>query len=385
METIFGHLATRFASHPENLATEGLHFVLSRSAEARRLLLQFLAQSGCVLAGEFVFETQAPGDEGGIPDLIGRDASGAEPILVESKFWAGLTERQPVAYIGRVPPGGLLLFVAPARRFESLWPELLARCRAAGKAFDCEGGHGGDWRVARLDEGRRLALTSWRALLGALHAGLLQAGELAPAADVLQLQGLAERMDAEAFLPLSSEELTSALGTRIVQFCGLVDGAVERLAAQELADTKGCRSSGGRHGSYSRFFRMHQAGCRLYFNPVGWSQHGVPIWLEAHGSNWKPSPAVNETLRALGGREPPRLFVSQWGAYVPIRLPTGAERDGVLAAILAQLLEVADLLRLASSAAGTGPTAPPTATVETSEGPPLENEAEFSPQGSDAP
>jgi hypothetical protein len=348
MQTLFGHLATRFASHPENLATEGLHFVLSRSAEARRLLLRFVAHAGCQFPGELVFETQSPGDEGGIPDLVGRDAGGGEPLLIEAKFWAGLTPRQPVAYLDRIPGGGLLLFVAPARRFESLWPELLTRCRDAGRPFACEDGRGPDWRVASLDGGRRMALTSWRAALEALHSGLAQAGELAPAADVLQLRGLAERMDEEAFLPLSSEELTSSVGTRIVQFCGLVNDAVERLVAQGLADTKGCRASGGKNGTYSRFFLMHQAGCRLCFNPGGWSQHGVPVWLQVSGSNWKPSPAVNEALRVLAGPVPPRLFITQWGAYVPIRVPAGVERDRVLAAMLSQLHEIGGLLRSAS-------------------------------------
>ena len=33
-ETLFGHLARRFAAHPEVLATEALHYTLGRSATA---------------------------------------------------------------------------------------------------------------------------------------------------------------------------------------------------------------------------------------------------------------------------------------------------------------------------------------------------------------
>src|SRR5436190_207432 len=106
MDTLFGHLALSFASHPENLATEGLHFVLNRSPEARRLFLRFLSQAGCALPGDLAFETQAAGDDGAIPDLVGRDADRAEAAIVEAKFWAGLTERQPSAYLDRLPPSG---------------------------------------------------------------------------------------------------------------------------------------------------------------------------------------------------------------------------------------------------------------------------------------
>src|SRR5262249_12837955 len=40
------------------------------------------------------FSSQAGDDQGNIPDLIGSDATGAEPLVVENKFWAGLTEHQ---------------------------------------------------------------------------------------------------------------------------------------------------------------------------------------------------------------------------------------------------------------------------------------------------
>jgi hypothetical protein len=377
MDTLFGHLALKFGSHPENLATEGLHFVLDRSKEARRLFLRFLAQAGCPLGDDLAFETQVSGKDGGIPDLVGRDTSGAEAVIVEAKFWAGLTDHQPNTYIDRLKGSpGLLLFVAPARRFESLWPELLTRCRSAGRQVECEEGHGPDWRVGRLAGGRWLALTSWRAVLEALHAGLQQASEVSLASDILQLRGLADRMDADAFLPLASEELTSNLGRRIVQFCDLVNYAVQKLVAEKLADTKGYSASSGKPGRWGRYFRMHEACCLLYFSPEGWAKHGEPIWLAAYDSDEKPSAAVNEALRPLATESPPRLFISQWGAYVPVRLPTGVERDKVLDAMLTQLRRVADLLREVKPA---GKAAPPS-----HQEPELVPDSHLAPPGGDA-
>ena len=46
---------------------------------------------------------------------------------MEAKFWAGLTENQPNAYLARLPLDerpAVLLFVAPEARLETLWPEL---------------------------------------------------------------------------------------------------------------------------------------------------------------------------------------------------------------------------------------------------------------------
>jgi hypothetical protein len=345
METLFGHLVTRFGSaQAENLATEGLAYVLGRFPEARRLFLRFLERSVQSLPGDLAFATQARDADGAIPDLVGRDADGNQVVIVEAKFWAGLTGRQPNAYLDRLPAeGGLLVFVAPARRFESLWPELLARCRVAGHAPKEFEGCGGDWRVACLDGGRRLALTSWRAVLEELHAGLQQAGEVAAAADVLQLRGLADRMDADAFLPLASEELTAATGRRIVQFCQLVDDAVDRLKAERRADTTNCSWSVDKTGSYFRRFRLGPFGCDLVFDTRGWATRGVPLTLRVRDGKWRVSREVGEALDPLRKDDPSRLIVNRWGAFLPIRPPLGVERGEVLDEIVEQILLVAGI------------------------------------------
>jgi hypothetical protein len=56
-------------------------------------------------------------------------------LLIEAKFWAGLTENQPVTYLrSSLDSGqpGCLLFVMPAARLETVWPELVRRTRDAG-------------------------------------------------------------------------------------------------------------------------------------------------------------------------------------------------------------------------------------------------------------
>lgn len=341
METLFGHLVTRFGSaQAENLATEGLNYVLGRSAEARRSFLRFLERAGRPFPTDLTFATQAADVDGGIPDLVGRDGN-TVAVIIEAKFWAGLTGNQPNTYLARLPAGGLLAFVAPALRFESLWPELLVRCRDAGHAVEEVNGCGADWRVAKLADERRLALTSWRAALEAIHTGLQQAGEQAAAADVLQLRGLADRMDADAFLPLASEELTARTGKRIIQFCQLVDDAVARLKSQGIADTTGCRSDGDRHGSYYRPFRLGPFGCDLIFDTRGWAARGIPLTLRVRDGRWHPSKEVAEALAPIGRDDPSRLIVSEWGVFLPIRPELGVEREVVLSGIVARILPVA--------------------------------------------
>jgi hypothetical protein len=345
MNSLFGHLALQFGSSPENLATEALHYILTRSSEGRRSFGQFLDTFGERLPEPLHYRTQAGDDTGAIPDLVACDGQGAERAIIEAKFWAGLTPRQPVAYLDRLPPAaGLVLFLAPARREDTLWHELLLRCGRAGRAVTAEERLAPESRLARLSDGRRLGLTSWRAVLDALHAAVVQASDAQVAADLLQLRGLTDRMDSDLFLPFTGEELTSSLGTRVVQLCKIVDRTVERMAREGLADTKDCRSSGGKHGVYSQFFRLGSAGCRLYFSPPGWSKHGQPLGLEVLDGRWKPSAEVNAKLGPLARRFPQRFTASEFGAWLALEILVGVERDAVIDHLIGQIRGVGELL-----------------------------------------
>jgi hypothetical protein len=116
---LFGHLVSRFSTHPENLATEALAFILNRSATMREELRNLFGRTGIELPPLARFRSQAGDDQGNIPDLIGLDATGAEQLFIENKFWAGLTENQPAGYLERLSANdsGLLIFIVPSRRF----------------------------------------------------------------------------------------------------------------------------------------------------------------------------------------------------------------------------------------------------------------------------
>jgi len=176
-----------------------------------------------------VFRTQAVGRKGQKPDFVGSDGAGRPRVIVEAKFWSGLTENQPSAYLDMLPPDqpGLLIFLAPEARRQPLWPELKRRCPSASelKPFCL-------WIGPHR---RYLAMTSWRDALNALEARLVQVGEEAARADVQQLRGLCERMDYQAFLPFSSEDFAPLIGRRIVQYYELLEELVNQLSSKGIA------------------------------------------------------------------------------------------------------------------------------------------------------
>src|SRR6516165_11922026 len=123
---LFGHLVSRFSTHPENLATEAVAFIVNRSPAMREALRRLAGQTGIEFPQLTSFRSQAGDGQGNIPDLIGLDTTGAERLFIENKFWAGLTENQPAGYLERlaVKGSGLLVFIVPSRRFAMVWTEL---------------------------------------------------------------------------------------------------------------------------------------------------------------------------------------------------------------------------------------------------------------------
>jgi hypothetical protein len=129
--TVFGHLVHQFAVHPENLATEALSFILQTPA-ASGAFTTFVKQILADCPDGMRFETQQVGLEASIPDMKCFDDAGNIRVIVENKFWAGLTDNQPVTYIRELPAGigALVLIVVPEARLQIVWDEIVGRCMA---------------------------------------------------------------------------------------------------------------------------------------------------------------------------------------------------------------------------------------------------------------
>ena len=97
----------------------------------------------------------------------------AQPrVLVENKFWAGLTENQPVSYLetlAKYPQPTVLLVVAPEARVETLWRELKGRLKAAEISASDGTPVASIVYSLTTDIGPILALTSWTRVVFALE------------------------------------------------------------------------------------------------------------------------------------------------------------------------------------------------------------------------
>jgi hypothetical protein len=352
MDRLFGHLAVKFGRSAEDLATEGLRYLLDRRV-AREAFVGFVnARAAAELPEALAFRTQEGTEDGdGRPDMLGVAGDGATPLVVESKFWAGLTAHQPNGYLRELAgtPGSVLLFLVPHPRREYIWPTLRARAEeefvvaeGAGTDGAAEGAERPSF-VLDLANGTTLVLASWRDALNAIEAAVRAEGGMhALLEDIHQVQSLCERYSDEGFIPLRGDELGQDVGKRLRQV---------HLIVQDLRSRMGAAWDGAANMSTSR--KRYTFKTTLYGFPavigvkyIWWARRGQsPIWLRVKARDGDRCTAVVRALQpAFGAFDDAPSYPTD--VLLPLPLKPGVERDAVLDDLAAQLDDIAERLRL---------------------------------------
>lgn len=345
--SLLAELALRMSRSPEDIATEGLAYVLERSGAARAAIQDSASDwAQTQLRSIVTFRSQVGSTDGSRPDIEAQDSAGVPVVIFENKFWAGLTDAQPVAYLRRLDPqGGVLCFVAPTERLRLLWPEITNRAAAAFPEL-CLVRDDNHLKLARVDSSRTLVLTSWSYVLGQISRALEANGEFALVADVRQLTGLAARMESSGFLPLTTTDLTAPTARHMIQFCNIVDAAVATILPEVWASKKGLKATGGA-AWYGHYIHLRGHKAQLTFSAPIWAEYGrSPLWCRLFSPSWN-YPEILE--RTLAGRLGNDAFVAiregTWrGLWLPLHILEGRDRDRVVDHVVDQIRAIVDVL-----------------------------------------
>ncbi len=171
------------------------------------------------------------------PDLTIHDSDGRVRVFVENKFWAALTDAQPVTYLKSLPenPLSALVFVVSEQRVHTVWRELRERCGQA--ELEWEGTFDSVFQKGAYVNRNTLMIVSWKVVLERLLDGARSSGNDTAKDDILKLQGLTGRMDVKALLPLREDELTNQeTALRLVNYIDLIETIRGELKDQGVAD-----------------------------------------------------------------------------------------------------------------------------------------------------
>jgi len=251
--SVLAHVVLGGALQNEPAATQALAYMLRSSPDIARAFVGMLQEANIEFEPGRVEAEQE--HEEARPDLTIHDGDGRVRVFVENKFWAGLTDAQPVSYLKDLPEDlpSALMFIVPEQRVPTVWSELRERCRQAG--FEPEDAPGGT-AVMRAHVGcHTMLIASWRYVLDRLLDAARAGGHDTIGHDILQLQGLAGRMDREAFLPLRGDELTDQeVARRLINYSDLIAEIIDKFEHVGVASKKGFGFSHGpaRHGQNER-------------------------------------------------------------------------------------------------------------------------------------
>ena len=340
--TLLAYLTPRLTNRGEDTATDALAFILNKSSACRGALDLFLRDEELDLEPIARVQTQVTYEDGSRPDMVGYDQSGHKRLLVESKFWATLLQGQASGYFSQLEEAGpgVLLFIAPDTRIETLWAEIQRQMESVEDKVRLEPIESPrSVRKARVGSDKRVILVSWVLLLGHLAASVPSDSPVA--SDIQQLRGLAQREDDDAFQPIHSEEFGPSLARRIRWLNRLIDDVVDGHGVKQgWMSVSGLRATPQRAG-YGRYFRFTGAPGDLFLgvNYNLWATRAdTPLWLRINENVPVNPEKLRDMAPSLVEMEGLRRY------YFPIYLKTGVEYEAVLNDVVSHVQGVADTL-----------------------------------------
>ena len=344
--SVLAHVISNSKLQDEPASTQALAFILNQdvalvSAIVRMLQIEF--DPGQVFAEEV--------EKGSRVDLTIYDFERKERILIENKFWAGLTDSQPIEYIDKLPSEqSALVFIVPEKRRRTIWGELRNRCESEGRYFEENPGEVAIFRAKVIEKNsisKNLLVTSWKHTLSQLLKQANSVKNKQVKRDILQLQGLTEKMDDDAFLPLRASELSDQqIARRIKNYVNLISEIVKELQDKKIAETES-RSGSFNELYFGQYLILHgrfKVWLGLHFEY--WKVRGkTPLWLtfesrKDNNGDWRDVD-YKCIERILNDRmiEKERNYL-----FKPILLKVGSEQENVVSDAVSSIVDIAEKL-----------------------------------------
>lgn len=296
---------------------------------------------------EINFSTQQSGIDLSRPDMIGVNQNQEEVIIIESKFWAGLTDNQPITYLKRLEESNysnqkILLFICPEKRVNSLWFELKRKCN--NKYEFTENINLNNYHL-KIRSDLTITITSWNKVINVIRHELIANNLNILLSDINQLDGLCSRMDEEAFLPLKEKDLGVEIPKRICGYYNLIDKIADRLKFKMNVNTDGLRNNIF-HIGYRNYMMINDYSVTLELNFKYWIEEAeTPIWIGIKDSEWDYIPGLKNKLININRVNINQIFVGDYGfTFIPIFLPLRVSQDIIINEVIDFIEEIFDRL-----------------------------------------
>lgn len=348
MGTVFSHIIQkRYSKSFEDIASDALVYILKESVSARIGMVNFL-RSIVPTMPDLSFQSQLS-KENARPDIWGK-SDDKTWVYIENKFWAGLTENQPVTYLRQLSElenETLLLFVVPGMREQSMRGELTRRLKLAEIGFKERDQlpTGVTW-VVDIQIGTTLALTSWQRLIDILEFSARDEKETID--NLYQLKSLCKVADNSAFMPFNEKDLNDQnIPAILLQLGQIILDSIEKAKNRSILNLGGLTlgKSFESFGKYARFNNAKGVGFLLCVDYNLWKKTGrSPLWIKIPDSEFGQAQKVKPLLEEWNKNNDILVEPYNDGIGIAIDIPPHADKDGVMEEIVRQIKQLADIL-----------------------------------------
>lgn len=311
-KSLLTHIASNFISEYENVANSSIAYLLNEYPSAREVLKNTLGFSEVPNH----YQTELATKNNGRPDITGLNINGEKNIIIEGKFWAHLTDNQPVNYLKELSENGKLLFLAPKKRCISLEVEIKKRLD---------------------DKDSNVIVYSWLEFLKAIEIENNKDHNNHLASDLIQFKELCQKMDSDGMPPLSGSDLDPMNGRISYQLTQLLDDCHFLLKKWDVTDFNKLKKTNSKYG-FGFYFKAFDFTCDLYFSNYEWftSELQTPFWLVI-GENWESSPKINHLLKKFN-------LKNTYEDSIGIELKEGMDEEQAINHIVNKTKEVLEYL-----------------------------------------
>lgn len=292
MESLLGQFYSRIRGSQEDIASTGLSYILNKSKGARDALQNVISNDTGINLPDLKYIAQSIGENLERPDISGVTTTDEnERLIIEAKFWASLTENQPLEYLKRIGESSVLLFICPTLRSRSLYSEIKNRVLK----IEIPEKSAND-RLIVLPDNKYILIKTWDEILAVIKSNLVQEGSTSLVSDIDQLIGFCKVIDDNSFLPIQSDDLSPKYPRRFLSYCDLIDNLVDELKKTDNFNTKGLKATAQRDG-YIRYGYYDKLSLTLYFSMDLWSKYiDTPFWIAfTNREDWATTPQIIES------------------------------------------------------------------------------------------
>jgi len=338
--SLLAHMYSRIRGSQEDVATIALQYLVSQSNDLNRAFTHLLeSKLQAEISESLQYTCQSVGEDRERPDMAGTDRNGNEVVLCEMKFYAGLTQNQPLTYLDRLKghDGIGLVFICPKSRLTSLWAKLIELCsdRCVAKV---------DTHCASVD-GIHMTIMTWAEVIETLYS-VAAATSSAHLSDIQQLKGFCDQMDSDAFIPFAPEDLTADNAISMERYFSVVDEVYDLLWADQNINTAAMGKAASYRTGYERKMRIDGIPVFFTFDRGMWKTNTSlesPFWVAIGDQEIQASADFKQFLFSV---EDVKKEDGVWSlVYFPLEAPIDSTFDEVCTELKHQILNYLTLVK----------------------------------------